>query len=433
VDMRPENDLITGITGKLNEVTGVITWKFVSLDPVTRKPTTNPLAGFLPPNITAPQGQGNVVYIVQPNLDLPSGTLIGSSASIVFDNNIPIATNLWENHLDRTPPSSSLNYLSEIQISNLINLNWTGFDDHSGISKYLLYASVNGGPFIEWLSTPATSCIFQGDSCNHYKFYIVAVDSVGNREQNLSPVLQVMVNPFLKPMLKPVGVTEVCEGDSVLLKAQSGDSLVYEWYRDNQLLQDKHDSIYYAKLPGDYSVKVGSSEACSGESAHVRVNVNSISEVEISATGNLLNTRPGEVSYQWYFNGELISGATENIFLAEKNGSYRVKVTGISGCSKLSAGFQHIPTSVEDYSFRDFTVFPNPAHDKLYLLSRKELTDGVLIRIIDLSGRIVYTYTGINIIVGQTLEIDIMHLNHGQYYLQIVNNNENKSFNFSKQ
>jgi hypothetical protein len=433
VDLRPDNNLITGITGKLDEASGIITWKFVSLDPVTRKPTTDPLAGFLPPNLSPPQGQGNVVYVVQPNLDLPSGTLIGSSASIVFDSNQPIATNSWENHLDRTPPVSSLNYIVDTQISNLVNLSWTGSDNHSGISKYLLYVSVNGGTFIEWLSTAATSCIFQGDSCTHYKFYIVAVDSVGNKEQDLSPEYQVMVNPFLKPVLKAAGETEVCEGDSVLLKAQSGDSLVYEWYRDNQLLQGRHDSIYYAKLSGDYSVKVSRSDACSGESAHVRVNINSIPEIVISATGNLLETRPGEVFYQWYFNTELISGATANTFLAEKSGSYRVKVTGISGCSKLSEGFQHIATSVNEYTFRDFVIFPNPAHDKLYLRYGKKLIDGVSIRIIDLSGRTVYTYASEEIISGQTLEIDLMHLNPGQYYLQIGNNNENRFFPFSKQ
>ena len=433
VDMRPQNNLIAGISGQLNEATGVITWKFVSLDPVTREPTTDPLAGFLPPNISPPQGQGSVVYVVQPNLDLPSGTLIGSSASIEFDTNEPIATNSWENHLDRTPPVSSLNYIDDTQISNLINLSWTGSDNHSGIKRYLLYASVDGGPFIEWTSTKGTSCTFQGDSCSNYKFYIVAVDSAGNKELDLSPEIRVKVNPFLQPMLEASGPTSVCEGDSVLLKAQSGDSLIYEWYRDDQLLENKHDSILYAKMSGEYSVKVGRFDACSGKSAHVTVTVNSLPDAIITATGNLLETGAGGISYQWYFNAELIIGATANTFLAVKSGFYRVKVTGISGCSKLSEGFQHFATSVEEYSFRDFVIFPNPAHDKLYVRPGKELIDGVSIRIIDLSGKTVYIYASEEIIAGQTLEINLTHLSPGQYYLKIENNNENKYFPFSKQ
>ena len=86
-----------------------------------------------------------------------------------------------------------------------------------------------------------------------------------------------------------------------------------------------------------------------------------------------------------------------------------------------------------EYSFRDFVIFPNPAHDKLYVRPGKELIDGVSIRIIDLSGKTVYIYASEEIIAGQTLEINLTHLSPGQYYLKIENNNENKYFPFSKQ
>jgi hypothetical protein len=433
VDLRPENNLITGITGTLDDETGVITWEFVSLDPVTHNPTTDPLAGFLPPNISPPNGQGNVVYIVQPNLDLSSGTGIGSSASIVFDNNEPMATNLWENHLDRTPPVSSLKYIEEVQISSQFELNWTGSDDQSGISKYLLYVSENGGTFFKWLSTSDTSCVFQGDTCSQYQFYILAVDSVGNRELDMSPEIQVMVNPFLQPKLEAVGVTEVCEGDSVLLKAEAGDSLVYEWYSDNQLLQDSHDSIYYAKVSGDYSVMVGTSETCKGESKHITVVVNSLPETTITPAGNLLETISGEALYQWYLNSNPITGATGNTFLAETSGDYQVKVTGMSGCSGLSEVYRHLASAVDDNSLEHLLIFPNPAHVKLNIRSGDELADGITIRIIDMTGRIVFINNSENVKAGQTLEFDLTRFKPGEYYLHIIHNKSNKYFMFTKQ
>jgi hypothetical protein len=433
VDLRPGNNLITGITGKLDEASGIITWKFVSLDPVTRKPTTDPLAGFLPPNISPPHGQGNVVYVVQPNLDLPSGTLIGSSASIVFDTNKPIATNSWENHLDRTPPVSSIDIIGETQISNLVNLSWTGSDDHSGISTYLLYASVNDGPFIEWLSTSATSCTFQGDSCYHYKFYIVAVDSVGNKEQNSSPEIRVMINPFLQPVLNAAGATGVCEGDSVLLKAQSGDSLIYDWYRDNQLLKDKHDSVYYAKLSGNYSVNVGTDGACSGRSKDIKVVVNSLPEILITTAGNLLETLPGEASYQWFLNSVPVSGAVGNTYLAERSGDYQVKVTGITGCSRLSEVYKHLASDVADNPPDHFLIFPNPADSKLNIRSGEAMTNGITVRIIDMSGRIIYTKECESLKAGQMLEVDLTRFKPGGYYLHITNNRNNKYYIFTKQ
>lgn len=433
VDLRPQNDLIVGITGKLDDETGIITCEFVSLDPVTHNPITDPLAGFLPPDVLPPEGEGNVIYIIQPNLDLPSGTGIGSPATIFFDNNDPMSTNIWENHLDRTPPSSSMGYINEIQVSDQIGLNWIGSDDHSGIRKYFLYVSENEGPFIEWLVTSDTSCVFEGDTCSHYKFYVLALDSAGNKEPEKSPEIQVLVNPFVQPVLEAAGPTEFCEGDSILLRGETGDSLVYEWYRDNQLITDAHDSVYYAKLPGDYILMTGLSEVCSGLSDPITVIINMPPDATITASGNLLETISGEASYQWYFNSNPIASATGSSYIAEIDGDYQVQVTGHTGCSRLSEIYQHVAIAIEDHSFGHFLVFPNPAHDKLYICSTNDWTEGLTIRVSDIKGRILFTNYIKSTNAGQNLELDLTHIGPGEYWLQIIHDKDIKNFLFSKQ
>ena len=57
VDLRPANNLIANVNANLDLGTGLITWRFRSLDPATGLPTTDPLAGFLPPNTAPPEGQ----------------------------------------------------------------------------------------------------------------------------------------------------------------------------------------------------------------------------------------------------------------------------------------------------------------------------------------------------------------------------------------
>ena len=81
-DLRPNRDLFLDVTGELNVETGVITWRFKSLDPETLELPDDPDGGFLPPNQTAPEGEGFVTYIARPKAGSPTGTRIDAQARI---------------------------------------------------------------------------------------------------------------------------------------------------------------------------------------------------------------------------------------------------------------------------------------------------------------------------------------------------------------
>jgi len=101
IDLRPAQDLIVRVSGQLDSETGLLTWLFESLDPVTGEQPEDPMVGFLPPNINPPQGEGSVSFTVMPNQQAPSGTQVRNKAEIVFDNNAPILTPEWLNTLWR--------------------------------------------------------------------------------------------------------------------------------------------------------------------------------------------------------------------------------------------------------------------------------------------------------------------------------------------
>jgi hypothetical protein len=101
VDLRPENNLLVRVKGDLDEASGRVEWRFTSLDPATGLPPGDPLAGFLPPNINPPEGDGSVVFTVAPRADLTTGTQITKHASIVFDTNEPILTPVWLNTINQ--------------------------------------------------------------------------------------------------------------------------------------------------------------------------------------------------------------------------------------------------------------------------------------------------------------------------------------------
>ena len=92
VDLRPGKKILVGIDAKLDTGTGVVTWKLTTLDPATHQFPENPEDGFLPPNVTSPQGEGALLFTVNLKPGFPPGTTVCNDARIIFDMNAPIDT-----------------------------------------------------------------------------------------------------------------------------------------------------------------------------------------------------------------------------------------------------------------------------------------------------------------------------------------------------
>jgi len=183
VDLRPEQNLIVRIRALLERATGVVTWRFISLDPETLDFPEDALAGFLPPNVNPPAGDGGVSFTVKAKPLLPSGTQVCNDADIVFDTNPPIITPAWCNGIDRDPPQSAVAALPPVSSSTDIALSWNGSDVGSRIVEYQVFASTDGGPYeLVVPGTLDTQATFSGVAGRSYAFYSVARDDAGNVE-----------------------------------------------------------------------------------------------------------------------------------------------------------------------------------------------------------------------------------------------------------
>jgi hypothetical protein len=180
VDLRPENDLLVGIDAGLDELTGIVTWRFTSIDPRTGQVPEDPLAGFLPPNDDPPEGDGAVVFTIEPRV---SNQPICNDASIVFDVNDPIVTPAWCNTIDATVPASQVAALAATQAAPTFAVAWSGSDPDAGIAGYDVFVSENEGPFTAFVvGTTDTTAMFTGQVGKSYGFYSVARDLAGNVE-----------------------------------------------------------------------------------------------------------------------------------------------------------------------------------------------------------------------------------------------------------
>ena len=171
------------VTATFDTTTGVAQWKFLSIDPVTNQATTNALAGFLPPDVNSPEGQGYVSFTVRENSDLQTGDSIHNKATIVFDYNPPITTNSWKNVFDFVSPVSKVRSLPQKEADSVFTVQWSGSDNLSGVQGYDVYYAVNDGAFQVWKSdTLATQALFAGQPDSTYRFYTIARDNAGNVE-----------------------------------------------------------------------------------------------------------------------------------------------------------------------------------------------------------------------------------------------------------
>jgi len=74
-------------------------------------------------------------------------------------------------------------------------------------------------------------------------------------------------------------------------------------------------------------------------------------------------------SYQWYFNGTPIAGATDSFYVAHQAGTYAIQITDVTGgCNSISNGVTLGVISLTDESGISF--FPNPFHDKLTVVMK---------------------------------------------------------------
>lgn len=187
VDLRQTLGIFVKIEGLVNQTTGKVTWSFSSIDPMTLEPIDDPLLGFLPPNVIENEGQSFVQFSVKPKNNLSHNTTIANKAIIVFDNQPPMATNVWSNTLDLQPPTGSITGHQLLNDTTVL-LQWPNATDNgSGIREYHLYVSENNNPYqLFYTGSSAKSLVFTGKLNHTYRFNICGVDSVGNIQNQAS-------------------------------------------------------------------------------------------------------------------------------------------------------------------------------------------------------------------------------------------------------
>lgn len=181
-------DVIAGVDIIKNEAF----WTLRSIDHATGNAPTDAVRGFLPVNDTMTnmvtdtlpgKGEGYVSFTIAPQSGLATGDTVLAKATIIFDSNEEIPTNIWVNTIDAIAPVSRIN--NHAVTKNTITLQWTGQDDAkgTGVRDYALYVSEDGGVYkLNQTKIAANTIDYIGTPGSTYRFFTLATDNTGNQE-----------------------------------------------------------------------------------------------------------------------------------------------------------------------------------------------------------------------------------------------------------
>ncbi|XZF13068.1 GEVED domain-containing protein [Chitinophagaceae bacterium MMS25-I14] len=158
----------------------------------------------------------------------------------------------------------------------------------------------------------------------------------------------VTVNPLPAATVTPLGSTTICSDATLVLQANTGTGLTYQWISGSTTIPGANGSTYSANTSSSYSVRVTSGAGCSKTSNPVAVTVIAAPASTISYNtptsfcdgGSVdLLAAPGiNITYQWLKDATPISGATNSNYVATTGGTYTLLETNATGCDSLSAG-----------------------------------------------------------------------------------------------
>ncbi|MDX9758330.1 MAG: hypothetical protein RBU27_04135, partial [Bacteroidota bacterium] len=211
----------------------------------------------------------------------------------------------------------------------------------------VLHANTGPGLTYQWLKdlveiSGAVSPDYVATQPGSYR--VIVTNSDQCTDTSVATVLTILPSPVAS--ITPGGPTSFCDGESVVLVANTGMDLSYRWLKDGIEIMGATSSSYTATEPGRYRVLVSNTSPCTDTSAAILVTMFPAPGASITATGPTvfcagervtLDANVGlGLTYEWLRDGVRISGAVLPRYTATQAGSYRVIVTNAELCKDTS-------------------------------------------------------------------------------------------------
>lgn len=222
------------------------------------------------------------------------------------------------------------------------------------------------------------------------------------------------------------GSTTFCSGHSVRLETIRGEGYTYQWMRDGIAVEGENKWFMEARESGAYTVSItlGKNQVISDPvsvevkpSPVVQIQTPISTMIEAGGTITLADLAQSGFQYQWYLNGNSITGATSSTYEAPYHGAYTLEVFNgtcyaISDPLVLTGGV----AGENKMNHQDILISPNLATESI------ELSGDILVRIdrfsiLDMKGKEIVSQS----LKGKmTQKVSIENLTDGTYVLVLM-------------
>lgn len=215
------------------------------------------------------------------------------------------------------------------------------------------------------------------------------------------------------PLLTPAGNTDVCVGSDLTLAVDLTGivttGVTYQWMDGGIAIAGANLPTYTTATSGIYNC-ILSTSVCNDTTQSTDLTISLLPDPAISYNSGVLSTSNSYTSYQWFLNLVSIAGATSYTLNAPDDGSYRVEVTDVHGCSNYSDPYDLYTLGVAQVNSTDIKIFPNPADKTIHINS------AVAVR------AVISTIEGKKLMdVADATDIDINDLPGGLYLIMLYN------------
>jgi PKD repeat protein len=215
----------------------------------------------------------------------------------------------------------------------------------------------------------------------------------------------------------------ICPGTCVNFTNLSQNATSFQWSFPGATITFSTDTnpsgICYVN-PGSYDVTL----IATGSSGSDTISISNYLTVYpvpppqgILQSGDTLVANTGSAAYQWYFNGNIINGATNYFYVAPQSGNYSVVANDENNCEVEAVINNVVAGNQFPVATSGLSIFPNPVVDKLEITNYKN-DKKISFRIYDALGSDVGIETA-NCKQG-TCSIDVTNLSSGIYFLELI-------------
>jgi hypothetical protein len=256
----------------------------------------------------------------------------------------------------------------------------------------------------------------------------VRYDDAGGSGTVVSGVYQVVVDPMPSEAGEMTGPIRVCQGDQEVLYSVPPISSAtdYIWMLPSGATITSGANTNAIKVafslsavPGNVAV-FGTNNCGDGTvSGFYPVNVHAIPATPlVTSSGNILHSSAANGNL-WYFNGDIIPGATRQEFEATQSGQYWSVVT-LGGCSSDPSNIvDFVLTGSRELEESVFQMYPVPNNGQFYVRCKDLDKSSLKIQVYNSLGSIVYDNNEVQLDASSTAFIDLQTISRGTYAVVI--------------